>query len=239
LFGAQKEGFGVRKERGLSETTRAMGGERGRFTGRRRGVPKSAASHATPSEETESFATENTGQTPGTISYASLLGALLHATSTRQFRVANKEHAINLYLRPPGVSGWTQALTPGRVDLLVRRAQMHSSLVIGKWQETRRDDAERGKNEAPALVSETNKTQFGANSAVPLSLRRVTTTTTSSGGKPLVASGNVHLGSSETTAGDAQAPPTLLVESSSSAADPSTPSSLSNSSFDTAPSDGA
>jgi hypothetical protein len=30
-----------------------------------------------------------------------------------------------------------------------------------------------------------------------------------------------------------------LVESSSSAADPSTPSSLSNSSFDTAPSDGA
>ena len=40
-------------------------------------------------------------------SYASLLSALLHATSSRQFAQASREHAIDLYLRLPGVSGWT------------------------------------------------------------------------------------------------------------------------------------
>ena len=85
-----------------------------------------------------------TPSTASKISYASLLGALLHATSTRQFREANRKHAINLYLRPPGVSGWTHALTPVRVDQLVRRAHAHSSRLIQEWQQdVERNEVER------------------------------------------------------------------------------------------------
>ena len=64
------------------------------------------------------------------VSYASLLSALLHATSSRQFAQASREHAIDLYLRPPGVSGWTAPLTPRRVDALVRRAHAHSCVAV-------------------------------------------------------------------------------------------------------------
>jgi lysophospholipid hydrolase len=68
------------------------------------------------------------------VSYASLLSALLHATSSRQFAQASREHAIDLYLRPPGVSGWTAPLTPRRVDALVRRAHAHSCVAVEAWR---------------------------------------------------------------------------------------------------------
>ena len=67
------------------------------------------------------------------VSYASLLSALLRATSARQFAQASREHAINLYLRPPGASGWTAPLTPRRADALVRRAHSHACAAVAAW----------------------------------------------------------------------------------------------------------
>ena len=77
------------------------------------------------------------------VSYASLLSALLHATSSRQFAQASREHAIDLYLRPPGVSGWTAPLTPRRVDALVRRAHAHSCVAVEAWRAREARAAER------------------------------------------------------------------------------------------------
>ena len=87
------------------------------------------------------------------VSYAGLLSALLHATSARTFAQASREHAINLYLRPPGVSGWTAPLTPKRVDALVRRAHRHSCVAVAEW----RQREERAARAAERAVAETER----------------------------------------------------------------------------------
>jgi hypothetical protein len=90
-----------------------------------------------------------------------LLSALLHATSKRQFAQASREHAINLYLRPPGVSGWTAPLTPKRVDALVRRAHRHSCVAVAAW----RAREEREARAAERAVAETGETRARSSSA--------------------------------------------------------------------------
>ena len=95
------------------------------------------------------------------VSYAGLLSALLHATSKRQFAQASREHAINLYLRPPGVSGWTAPLTPKRVDALVRRAHRHSCVAVAAW----RAREEREARAAERAVAETGERGARSSSA--------------------------------------------------------------------------
>ena len=98
---------------------------RGRFRDQRRDAYASVRT-ANDAERRETSRTS--------VSYASLLSALLHATSSRQFAQASREHAIDLYLRPPGVSGWTAPLTPRRVDALVRRARARSCVAVEAWR---------------------------------------------------------------------------------------------------------
>ena len=75
-------------------------------------------------------------------SYASLLNALMRATSNRALASASKDHEINLYLRPPGVaSGWIAPMHAARVDALVRRAHRHASGAIADWQRAAREES--------------------------------------------------------------------------------------------------
>ena len=50
---------------------------------------------------------------------------------------------MNLYLRPPGVSGWVAPLTPNRVDALVRRAHRYACGAIADSALERAASAER------------------------------------------------------------------------------------------------
>ena len=88
-------------------------------------------------------------------SYSSLLNALMYATSMRQLSQASREHRINLYLRPPGVSGWMAPLTPDRVDALVRRAHHYSCGAIATWQ--RSANTVSGGNAAAAAAGGSRK----------------------------------------------------------------------------------
>ena len=83
-------------------------------------------------------------------SYGSLLNALTYATSSRHLAQARREHRVNLYLRPPGVSGWVAPLTPTRVDALVRRAHRYASGAIADWQ--RAASAERVADQRVAAL---------------------------------------------------------------------------------------
>ena len=83
-------------------------------------------------------------------SYASLLNALTTAASSRHLAQARKEHAVNLYLRPPGVSGWVAPLTPNRVDALVRRAHRYACGAIADWQRAASAERVRDANAARA-----------------------------------------------------------------------------------------
>ena len=99
------------------------------------------------------------------------MSALLHATSKRQFAQASREHAINLYLRPPGVSGWTAPLTPKRVDALVRRAHRHSCVAVAAWRAREEREARAAERavaetgETGALVSSASKYSYASDSA--------------------------------------------------------------------------
>ena len=70
-------------------------------------------------------------------SYATLLGALLRATSRREVAEASKSCEIDVYLRPPGVPPFTfhTGLTDKRTDDLIRRARFKAAGVIRKWQQ--------------------------------------------------------------------------------------------------------
>ena len=70
-------------------------------------------------------------------SYATLLGALLRATSRREVAEAAKSCEIDVYLRPPGVPPFTfhTGLTDKRTDDLIRRARFKAAGVIRKWQQ--------------------------------------------------------------------------------------------------------
>jgi len=76
----------------------------------------------------------------GAPSYATLLGALLRATSRREVAEAAKTCEIDVYLRPPGVPPFTfhTGLTDTRTDELIRRARHKSQQVIRKWLEAKR-----------------------------------------------------------------------------------------------------
>ena len=70
-------------------------------------------------------------------SYATLLGALLRATSRREVAEASKSCEIDVYLRPPGVPPFTfhTGFTDKRTDDLIRRARFKAAGVIRKWQQ--------------------------------------------------------------------------------------------------------
>jgi len=108
-------------------------GSRATDVGRLMSDERRDASASVPANKNDDGGGE-TSRKKTSVSYASLLSALLHATSSRQFAQASREHAIDLYLRPPGVSGWTAPLTPRRVDALVRRAHAHSCVAVEAWR---------------------------------------------------------------------------------------------------------
>ena len=90
----------------------------------------------------------------GAPSYGSMLAALMAATSRRQLEQAGREHRINLYLRPPGVSGWVAPLTPERVDALVRRAHRHSCAAVEEWlRAASTEHTVRAREEAAAAAA--------------------------------------------------------------------------------------
>ena len=99
-------------------------------------------------------------------SYASLLNALTTAASSRHLAQARKEHAVNLYLRPPGVSGWVAPLTPARVDALVRRAHRYACGAIADWQRAasaeRVRDAKAARAEARDLAESRGAFHLGS-----------------------------------------------------------------------------
>ena len=73
------------------------------------------------------------GGPPPFPSYASLLDALMSATSRAHAARAGREHGVDLYLRPPGVSGWTAPSDDRRTEALVRAAHAHSCAKIAEW----------------------------------------------------------------------------------------------------------
>jgi len=120
----------------------------------------------------KSVATTTTNAAP---SYATLLGALLRATSRREVAEAAKSCEIDVYLRPPGVPPFTfhTGLTDKRTDDLIRRARFKAAQVIRKWQETKRiamkDDAENTPLQATSyygFYSSTTQNSHGRLSAM-------------------------------------------------------------------------
>jgi len=98
--------------------------------------------------------TNATARFGGAPSYGTMLAALMAATSRRQLEQAGREHRINLYLRPPGVSGWVAPLTPERVDALVRRAHRHSCAAVEEWlRAASKENTVRAREEAAAAAA--------------------------------------------------------------------------------------
>ena len=110
-----------------------------------------------------------TAVTAAAPSYASLLNALTTAASSRHLAQARKEHAVNLYLRPPGVSGWVAPLTPNRVDALVRRAHRYACGAIADWQRAASAERVRDANAARAEAQDLAESRgaFHLGSPVP------------------------------------------------------------------------
>ena len=100
-------------------------------------------------------------------SYGTMLAALMAATSRRQLEQAGREHRINLYLRPPGVSGWVAPLTPERVDALVRRAHRHSCAAVEEWlRAASKENTVRAREEAAAAAAAAAAAGAGAGGRV-------------------------------------------------------------------------
>jgi hypothetical protein len=57
----------------------------------------------------------------------------MSATSRAHAARAGREHGVDLYLRPPGVSGWTAPSDDRRTEALVRAAHAHSCAKIAEW----------------------------------------------------------------------------------------------------------
>ena len=95
------------------------GNTRGGSTPARRKGGKSTKKNKKNKKRSVSTATTNAAP-----NYATLLGALLRATSRREVAEAAKACEIDVYLRPPGVPPFTfhTGLTDKRTDDLIRRA---------------------------------------------------------------------------------------------------------------------
>ena len=68
-------------------------------------------------------------------SYADVLSALTATTTKQHLEKLNRDHRINLHLRPPGVSAWmANALTVQQMDAAVRKSQAYTNKAIIEWK---------------------------------------------------------------------------------------------------------
>jgi lysophospholipid hydrolase len=68
-------------------------------------------------------------------SYADVLSALTATTTKQHLEKLNRDHRINLHLRPPGVSAWmANALTAQQMDAAVRKSQAYTNKAITEWK---------------------------------------------------------------------------------------------------------
>ena len=159
------------------------GNTRGGSTPARRKGGKSTKKNKKNKKRSVSTATTNAAP-----NYATLLGALLRATSRREVAEAAKACEIDVYLRPPGVPPFTfhTGLTDKRTDDLIRRARFKAAEVIRKWQETKRiamkDDTENTSIQATSyygFYSSTTQNSQGRLSA----MQPIVTTSPRGGGQ--------------------------------------------------------
>jgi len=92
-------------------------------------------------------------------SYADLLSALTATTTKQHLDKLNRDHRINLHLRPPGVSAWmTNAMTAQQMDAAVRKSQAYTNNAIIEWKiqanELKANDAQHVDSKLQIAASE-------------------------------------------------------------------------------------